>query len=91
MRGLVSCLLSTTTAIANFMKLSHYRLMKACTSGLQRKSIHDFSFSFFLACSFATTGAHGAGMHGPKERYVLVTAINIYNLCPMHLRAIRAA
>ena len=46
-----------------------------------------FSFSFFLACSFATTGSHGAGMHGPKERYVLVTAIYMYNLCPMHLRA----
>ena len=41
----------------------------------------------FLACSSATTGSHGAGMHGPKERYVLVTAINMYNLCPMHLRA----
>ena len=42
-----------------------------------KESIHDFLF--FLACSFATTGSHGAGMHGPKERYVLVTAINMYN------------
>ena len=81
MRGLVSCLLCTTTAIANFMKLSHYRPVQVVC----KESIHDFFF--FLACSFATTGSHGAGMHGPKERYVLVTAINMYNLCPMHLRA----
>ena len=40
---------------------------------------------FFLARRFATTGSHGAGMHGPKDGYVLVTAINMYKLCPCTL------